>query len=247
MSSRDVLRHKLLGLLINFFIIFVPETVIAISDQNNQCLTCHVNFRKPDKYVHVVLSTGCETCHMAVPGTEHPREKNSIKLTQDVPVLCYNCHDEAKFKSKYIMPPVAGGQCTSCHNPHQSAYNMLLRNEIPGLCYMCHNKANFTKKYIHPPATLGCMLCHKPHASDYQYLLYSTINEVCTDCHKAQAKGGHVVSSFSGEKIHPVKGVPDPANPLREISCISCHNPHSSDFAKLFPLPNICQRCHKFY
>lgn len=247
MSSRNVLFHELLGALIIFSIIFVPKTVRALSDQNNPCLTCHVNFQKPDKYVHAALSTGCNTCHMAVPGKEHPQEKDSIKLIQELPGLCYNCHNETKFKGKDVMPPVAGGLCTSCHNPHQSAHNMLLRNEIPELCYICHNKANFTKKYIHPPITLTCMLCHKPHASDHRHLLYTTINEVCTDCHRAQAKGGHVVSTISGERQHPVKGVLDPSDPVNEISCVSCHNPHSSDYKNLFPSANICMRCHRFY
>jgi predicted CXXCH cytochrome family protein len=72
-----------------------------------------------------------------------------------------------------------------------------------------------------------------------------------------------------GKKVHPVKGVkdpsvpwtkkipdpnkpgyeievPDPDKPGKEITCMSCHDPHSSDYKKLFPVANICAKCHKY-
>jgi predicted CXXCH cytochrome family protein len=54
------------------------------------------------------------------------------------------------------------------------------------------------------------------------------------------------VASLGG-KIHPLSGVRDPRNPKREMSCVSCHNPHSADNAKLFTAKRRCQMCHKRY
>jgi predicted CXXCH cytochrome family protein len=31
------------------------------------------------------------------------------------------------------------------------------------------------------------------------------------------------------------------------ITCTTCHNPHSSEYRKLFPKPRICKMCHKYY
>jgi predicted CXXCH cytochrome family protein len=56
-----------------------------------------------------------------------------------------------------------------------------------------------------------------------------------------------VVSSLPRGKVHPVEGVPDPSNRKRKITCASCHNPHSSDYPKLFPSARICRACHKYY
>ena len=40
--------------------------------------------------------------------------------------------------------------------------------------------------------------------------------------------------------------IDDPDKPGKEITCMSCHDPHSSDYKKLFPVANICAKCHKY-
>lgn len=296
---------------------FVPQ---AFSAQENPCVACHADFNKPAKSVHAALGMGCASCHKAVEGKNHPDQKGSIVLTQNMPGLCYNCHDESKFKGKAVHQPIAGGMCTGCHNPHQSNFAKLLVKDVPGLCYNCHNeskfkgksghtnlgmctgchnphssnsnkilradqpelcytcheKAKFTKKYIHAiiPAG-GCTPCHTPHASDNpSLLLYKDINELCVTCHVPQSKGQHVTSAVMGgskRKYHPIRGaidprfpgktkkipdpknpgkeieVPDPDHPGKEINCASCHNPHSSDFRRLFPAASVCGLCHEYY
>ena len=89
----------------------------------------------------------------------------------------------------------------------------------------------YSKGYI-PSITAGTQ--HNPHASDKPYLLSLSINDSCIGCHKAQETGRHIVS-LPARSIHPVKGVPNPRNPREEISCASCHDPHSSNFPKLSP------------
>jgi len=237
------------------------------SAQESPCLTCHLDFKKPAKSVHAAMGMGCETCHMKVQGKEHPQDKGSVVLTSNTPDLCYNCHDQSKFKGNVIHAPVAGGMCTSCHNPHKSDSEKLLVSNMPELCYMCHDKAKFTKKNVHAaiPA-VGCTMCHSPHVSPNKSLLSGTIYDVCKSCHVNKATGAHIVA-LPGGKTHPIRGmpdpstvkwikVPDPKRPDREIevpdpkspelTCVSCHDPHSSDFRKLFPQDRICKKCHKY-
>jgi len=206
---------------------------------------------------------------MKVQDKEHPQQKNSIKLTQDMPKLCYGCHNESKFKGKVVHSPVAGGMCTGCHDAHQSNFDKLLKNKSPDLCYTCHNKSNFTRKYVHKaiPA-VGCGTCHAAHVSNNPSLLLLPMNELCLSCHGAKAKGRHVVA-LPGRKRHPIGGVkdlstlkmikvsdpkrpgrqievPDPNVPGKEMTCASCHDPHSSDFRGLLTTERICIKCHKF-
>jgi predicted CXXCH cytochrome family protein len=229
------------------------------------CLVCHSKLKEP-KNIHSPLSMGCETCHMVVTGKNHP-EKGSVVLVQGMPGLCYSCHEESKFKGKSIHKPISSGMCLACHDPHSSKYNKLLKSDLPDVCYTCHDKGNFTKKFPHKVINLtGCLTCHNPHASNNDSLLPNPVNEVCVNCHKKQGSGQHIMS-LPGKKFHPIKNVidistlkmikaPDPTNPKREIempdpnvpgkqlSCVSCHDPHSSDYEKLFPVQRICNKCH---
>jgi predicted CXXCH cytochrome family protein len=294
------------------FIISGILTSQSYAAEENQCLTCHTKFKEKAKSVHAAMGMGCEVCHKAVPGKTHPDQKGSIVLIQEIPGLCYSCHDQSKFKRKSVHQPVSSGMCTGCHDPHQSNFPKILVKDIPGLCYTCHqeskfkgtsghtvlgmctgchdphssdldkilklkqpelcyschDKSQFTKKYVHSIITVGgCTSCHTPHASNNPSLLPSPVNDLCLTCHRKQASGGHVIA-LPGGRFHPIRGfkdpstlkfieVPDPKNPKRKIlqpdpkvpgkdmTCVSCHNPHSSDYRNLFTAERLCLKCHK--
>jgi len=260
---------KKLSFIFTFHIIFLFFLLInnSFSQEANPCIACHANLKEA-KFIHNPLAMGCEACHKSMPGKNHP-EKGSIILVQTMPGLCYNCHDETKLKGKTIHSPVSKGMCTGCHNPHSSNNENLLKFTNKELCFSCHDKNKFEKKYTHKVINvIGCSTCHNPHASNNPSLLPNPINDLCTTCHKAQSSGIHIVA-LPGGKIHPIKDikdistlkiikVPDPVNPKRQIempdpkvpgkdlSCVSCHNPHSSDYSKLFPVQRICLKCHKY-
>jgi predicted CXXCH cytochrome family protein len=183
---------------------------------------------------------------MRIQEKDHPGDRNSVRLIRDMPDLCFSCHKKTKFLNKEVHAPVASGNCTGCHNPHGSAFEMILAREYPELCYACHSKEKFNKKYVHKIIMHRCS-CHNPHASEHPHLLYSPVFRVCTDCHRAKQSGRHVVTSLPGAKVHPVDGVPDPRNAKKIITCTTCHNPHSSEYRNLFPKPRICKMCHKYY
>jgi predicted CXXCH cytochrome family protein len=267
-SKGDNKMHLIKVLIFMTFIIFTLGllTFPSYATEENACIECHEDLKKPSKSVHAVMKMGCSACHKSVEGKSHPDQKGSIVLTQNMPGLCYGCHKESKFKGKSGHTLL--GMCTGCHNPHSSNSNKLLLSDQPDLCYACHDKAKFTKKYVHKIINVGgCTSCHEPHISDHPSLLSSPEYELCVSCHAAKVKGSHVVA-LPGRKRHPIIGVkdpstlkmievPDPKNPKRQIevpdpnvpgknmNCSSCHEPHSSDFKGLLTQARICTKCHK--
>jgi len=247
MPMKSKLLLKLLSIMVFLLFTFGPFTFSPFAAQKNQCLKCHKNFDMHTKNIRSASKIGCGACHLAEQGKKHPKQKNSIKLKYDIPGLCYDCHRESEFIGHNIHAPMAEGRCTVCHNVHQSRFKSLLVSKTPDLCYKCHDKTKFTKKYTHKVALNSCgRRCHNPHASEKPYLLSLSINDDCAGCHKAQETGRHIVSLPAGH-IHPIKGVPNPKNPTKEMGCTSCHNPHSSNFAKLFLSGQKCKRCHQSY
>jgi len=250
-------------------IAFIEITPLPIYAEESPCIECHIKLKESAKNIHAAMKTGCETCHRKDAGKNHPGENKSIVLTENMPKLCYNCHDESKLKGEVVHAPFGSGMCTSCHDPHQSNNDKILREPSPEVCYTCHDKAKFTKKYIHNVINVvGCVTCHNPHAASFPALLPSPVNDVCITCHKSQSAGRHV-TAIPGKKIHPIKGikdpstlrwimapdplkgnrqirVPDPNVPGKELTCASCHDPHSSDYRRLFTAQRICLKCHEY-
>ena len=255
------------------FLAVVSFVASGADAQDVDCGTCHPDLAKK-KVVHAAVSMGCPTCHTSLNAAEVPHKAtgNVPKgLSSAVPDLCYGCHDKTKFQNKTVHPPVAGGMCTSCHNPHSSDNAKLLIAEVPGLCTTCHDKAMFSKKNVHSPVAGGmCLSCHGPHASDEMALLMKRPAAVCVECHPDVLKRRHVIREFQ----HPVGSVAkqdekqqekgtakkpdpkskgplmDPARPEKEFYCGSCHDPHSSDFKRLMRYKastpfDLCINCHK--
>lgn len=239
-------------------------TFPSYSAEENTCVACHGDVKKPAKSVHAALKMGCSACHKSAEGKSHPDQKGSIVLTQKIPGLCYGCHDESKFRGKSGHTLL--GMCTGCHNPHRSDSNKLLKGDQPGVCYDCHDKAKFTKKYVHKIINVGgCSSCHAPHISNHPALLVNSEHALCISCHAAKLKLPHVIA-LPGGKRHPISGVkdpstlgmikvpdsknpdmlmPDPNVPGKEMTCSSCHDPHSSDYRGLLTQARICTKCHK--
>ncbi|GAB4539325.1 MAG: hypothetical protein Fur0020_08250 [Thermodesulfovibrionia bacterium] len=191
---------------------------------------------------------GCSTCHSDLDTKDIPHKvkgKIAKGLSSDVPELCYNCHDKAGFENKVVHAAVSMG-CTSCHNPHSSKNTKLLLSEPPELCYNCHDKTAFSKKVVHVPVEGGmCLSCHTPHSGEVETLLLKRLNGLCGECHLSQT-GSHVIAGIGKKTTHPIDKVPDPKRPGKEMSCVSCHNPHSSDIPTLFQQERICRRCHAY-
>jgi predicted CXXCH cytochrome family protein len=214
------------------------------------CFSCHdKKMFSGKKAVHAPVAGGmCISCHK-------PHASSEAKLlTIAVPALCYGCHDKAGIEGGGIVhSPVAGGMCLSCHTSHQGDNAKLLLSDVPELCFTCHDKADFNRKNQHSPVAVGmCMSCHRPHTSENNALLPKFAIDVCLECHADVAKNPHAISGFSGGG-HPLDGktYKDKAGRKQDLSCPSCHNPHSSESKKLFQFQadkpfDICKNCHDF-
>lgn len=246
-------------------------------ENEKYCVSCHrLNVRESDRTPHIPDESICYPCHkVEFPEMKYQHKeaggtweclrcheadarettyaadamvKFIVKEEQRVAPLCYQCHERsAKNYSgyKYVHGPVIQAECNMCHNPHGSDLEHLLQKDIAGLCLECHGKQNMLiSPNIHRPLTeKGCTGCHDPHGSNFPYFLESEIKDLCLKCHPKtdKQKNNHPVTR------HPVSGAKDPAEPGRKFSCISCHDPHASEFDKLLPeneVMMLCIHCH---
>jgi len=94
------------------------------------------------------------------------------KFTNPQPELCYQCHDDFKNTYKVLHGPVAGGQCTTCHSPHQSKNEKLLTRTGQSLCLYCHESDQIMAIEDHKEIQdASCTDCHNPHGGENKQLL----------------------------------------------------------------------------
>ena len=205
------------------------------------CYKCHARLDE-DKHCHSAVVLGrCVTCHDA-----HSSKNGALVRDEKTSDLCYRCHADDATGRKSVHDPVARGLCLMCHDQHSSEHPANLTLPKDKLCQSCH-EAIAIKKNVHPALLkFGCTGCHDPHGSNEEKLLKAAGNQLCLTCH-AKITGEHVFVSFDG-KVHPMEGKPDPARPGKALSCLSCHDPHSSNRPKLWrsgeTKMDVCARCH---
>ncbi len=211
-------------------------SVLKVSAQNDTSKTgcasisCHGNLVSQE-VVHHPVKSGCDKCHTPT-GQQHP-QKNvpGYRLADNIPALCYKCHDENNTMN-VVHSPVQKGNCLECHTPHSSPESYLLKKNPTGaVCAQCHTLESAKKKYKHDPVSKGeCAKCHDPHQSDIKRLLIKEPPALCLKCHKQQAE------EIKMENVHP---------PFQN-NCLNCHNQHSSNEEKLLDLTpqNLCVYCH---
>ncbi|HEU4764969.1 MAG TPA: cytochrome c3 family protein, partial [Candidatus Eisenbacteria bacterium] len=201
------------------------------------CVSCHDPHVQPvgkkgllQPALHAPFAKGdCAKCH----GTA-----TTGALAQRVPDLCYSCHGNTKaWSSKPVVhaPLKTDASCISCHAPHGGPATPVLKAEQSKLCFQCHDRKMVTGKFKHAALDEGCTACHDPHSSDRKKLLVNDVNTLCRGCHEDMSK-----------HFHPTTGGKDPrtGDPL---SCIGCHNPHSSAEDHLLthePKRALCIQCH---
>ena len=97
-------------------------------------------------------------------------------------------------------------QCTSCHDPHTTAFpKFLVENNVTStLCKVCHTRTNWADS---------------SHANGAKLWNGNTIaNNACANCHRSHAAGPGAVTALPGKERLLNSGVSDEAN------CYSCHD-----------------------
>lgn len=188
----------------------------------------------------------CQSCHTMNPT---PAQMNS-SIEKENP--CYVCHKKM-LSVKYVHGPAGTYSCGYCHSSKGNPKHAVAKRGAE-LCYECHSDMAVQikkKKFVHGPIDAGmCEACHDPHGSQNESQLLKPINELCLSCHGHIRNQTHVVRTMSGQG-HPLSGKKNPAkiSTGKDMSCISCHNPHGSD-VRYFFVNNaeermlLCQMCH---
>ncbi len=218
----------ILWLLILGFISIRSGSVTENVPAQQDCKKCH-NDITGFSNMHPALEDGCTTCHEPE-GDDHP-EKGGFKLVENVPALCFVCHEE--YHKKNVHTPASEGECLSCHSPHGSNYEALLTVKKEDLCVVCHDMGETKKQKPHFEDFNGaCTDCHNSHQSDNASLLAEPMPDVCFQCHEDESNGGGQVS------IH---------YPYTEESCTTCHKPHGSEIKGMLTekTPDLCYMCHE--
>jgi predicted CXXCH cytochrome family protein len=158
---------------LSFFFDGVPKTDIELTDQKLDSLARAdstalvqnmVSVQKPLMNYHSPYQEkDCASCH---------DQSTMGKFVSPQPELCYQCHDDFKNTYKVLHGPVAGGQCTACHNPHQSENENLLTRTGRSLCLYCHELNLIMSLEEHKEIQdANCTDCHNPHGGENKYNL----------------------------------------------------------------------------
>jgi predicted CXXCH cytochrome family protein len=190
--------------------------------------------------IHPALDDGCEGCHTVEDG------KLSAKPQKE---SCYACHtDFSKVeagKKVFVHTPVAGGECTSCHDPHFSVLPKLQKSEKG--CRECHD-AFPTDGVSHKPVGYGeCSACHSPHAGPGAKQVIREGNTLCATCHESPHLQHRAADSKGKMTKVPPDFPTDNSTGKLEITCTGCHAPHTSTERRLFVKPQgqLCKTCHQ--
>jgi len=188
---------------------------------------CHLDFAKKAT-VHKPAERGstCIKCHQLATPNQHAFKPLPAKRSE----ICFECHDDMAEAKKVKHKPFSAGNCTKCHDPHQSEHKSLLRLPPAKLCVDCHEDMEASEKHTHKPFKAGnCVKCHDPHQSDHDKQLRKAPEKLCFECHDAE--------EFQGKTVH---------GPVAAGKCLDCHHPHQSNNAKQLRKapPQLCLDCH---
>lgn len=204
----------------------------------------------PPDYRPYVLHTPeqealCAPCHNMQPVAAQLRDASAENP-------CASCH-KRMLNQKFVHGPEGVFQCVDCHDSTTKPQRWQVTKPILTLCGECHiDKISEYQKsaFVHGPVATGdCTLCHDPHAAEERAQLHAPVNILCLSCHDNIGKSQHVVRGVSGGG-HPLDKIADPLNKNREMSCISCHNPHG-EATEYFYAGGVksrfalCSRCHQ--
>jgi predicted CXXCH cytochrome family protein len=187
---------------------------------------------RPERFHDSELEAGCANCHEGLPSADSGRT-----MTAD----CSTCHRE-HFLADYTHSPVEMKECGTCHSWSPEKKAVEVAGGVPEVCGACHEeKVTAAEESPFPHAVAGeCLTCHSPHSSQREHILKADVNDLCAGCHE-----GFGINHPVGR--HPVRFV-KLATTGKEISCVSCHDPHGSTHSKLLVAENagmeICSVCH---
>jgi predicted CXXCH cytochrome family protein len=215
------------------------KVVLTQADPKAICVTCHaeqVEKIEKAKVQHPGAQGDCTTCH-------NPHAGRTPGFIQPDPVsACLACHSEQsdQMKKAHLHQPAFVQGCATCHEPHGGDNEHLLRaKSANALCLECH----------------GPESAPKPLEAEHVITIFNGSVKLPEDYY---AKNKVVILPLKYGMGHPVSGHPvqdvmDPTNITKvqtQISCLTCHQPHSSAQPDLLVKDQtnnlaFCVTCHK--
>jgi DmsE family decaheme c-type cytochrome len=191
---------------------------VSVEKTSEGCLSCHDGKGAQTHWqgsAHEMAGVACASCHRVHAnrgGT--PAAHRALGGPSEVTQRCLDCHGGQRAAlHQRSSHPLRNGQmdCASCHNPHGSTGEKLLRHaSVNELCYSCHQNVRGPFLWEHSPVREDCLTCHKAHGSNYPQLLQARVTQLCQSCHQ---QGRH----------QTVAGVPS-AIWVAGNACVTCHS-----------------------
>ena len=189
-----------------------------ITRANTVCLQCHLTADRIhwNGSTHEMQGVSCASCHNVM---KNVSTRNLLEEPSQIGT-CGQCYLIEKAQTlRYGHMPLRDGTipdrdgkmtCTSCHNPHGSVNDALLKfNTVNEACYACHADKRGPFLWEHPPVLENCMNCHDPHGSPREYMLRMAPPRLCQTCH------------------NPTDHPTDPLRPTNSLvigsGCMQCH------------------------
>ncbi len=214
------------------------KVVLTQTDSKAICVTCHAEQAEKiekAKVQHPGAQGDCVACH-------NPHAGKTPGFIQPDPVnACLACHSEQadQFKKAHLHQPAFGQGCATCHEPHGGNNEHLLRAKGNALCLECHGPDSQPQKL----------------ESEHLITIFNGSVKLPDDYYVKNKVAILPIKYGLGHPVegHPVTDVMDPTNVTKvkaQISCLTCHQPHSSAQPDLLVKDQannmvFCDTCHK--
>jgi len=211
------------------------KIVLTQASAKDLCVTCHSD--KPDQIAkaqvqHPAAAGDCTDCH-------NPHAGRSPGFPKpDAVSVCLGCHSEQaeEFKKAHLHQPAFQQGCATCHEPHGGENPHLLRaKEINPLCLECHGPDAPEPKPVKDQPLITIFDGKVKLPQDY----FKKVPVL-----PLKYGIGHPTDE------HPVgKAINAKTKTVSELTCLSCHQPHSSAKSALLvkdqePNMAFCKTCH---
>jgi predicted CXXCH cytochrome family protein len=238
------------------------EKHLLRTEERKLCETCHGLTSEEMTAAHSgfpLVGTGCTTCHaphstpskskgLLLPMQHSPYSDGECSVCHDgsgkaskAASVCFECHDGADYPTVHNAGRPGSetdeiGVCLDCHSPHAGYERLFLRPTEQATCTQCHDRGPFEMETLHGAMESGCTTCHDLHESNYAFLTGPGVQQLCIDCHEDAAMHAHPVG--------PQYTDPRDDEPL---TCMSCHEGHSSNYQHMLSFDHrrdLCVQCH---
>lgn len=162
--------------------------------------------------------------------------KNKVKLDATQQMQCTSCHNphDNQFGSFLVQANDNSALCVNCHSLKSWSGSA---HSTSSATWNGQGQNPWPDTKMKTVAANGCENCHTPHAAGTKprLLTATSLENSCYVCHGGTVAKQNIKAEFAKFSAHPVEltsslhdAAEDPINAPRHVSCVDCHDPHSS-------------------